>query len=92
MRWSDPPGPARLATRRLLLAGLGVSYAAAFASLAVQIEGLVGERGILPNAAWFRALAARGDLGFADLPSLCWAAGCSDGQPRRRCAASTSGT
>jgi hypothetical protein len=64
--------------RRALLAGLGTTYALAFASAAVQIVGLVGERGILPNRIWFHALAARGDVGFADLPSLCWGQGCAD--------------
>jgi hypothetical protein len=78
-----PPGHAR--TRRLLLSGLGACYAAAFISLAVQIGGLVGERGILPNTRWFQALAARPDLGFADLPSLCWGDGCSDAALRALC-------
>lgn len=35
-------------TRSLLLRGLGVIYLSAFASLAVQLDGLFGSRGILP--------------------------------------------
>ena len=73
-----PPAAAGLrVTRRLLLSGIGVCYAAAFASLAVQLRGLVGEQGILPNAEWFRYLALRG-AAFADAPSLCWGDGCGD--------------
>src|SRR6185295_5300704 len=40
--------PAR--ARRVFLSGLGLVYACAFASLSVQIVGLVGEHGILPIA------------------------------------------
>lgn len=78
---SAPAGrPARSlrGVRRLLLAGLGITYVLAFVSLAVQLRGLVGEGGILPNQDWFRALSQRPDVGFADLPSLCWGQGCSD--------------
>ena len=64
--------------RRLLLAGLGGVYACAFVSLGVQLPGLVGEGGILPNADFFEAVARAEHLGFMDVPSLCWGAGCSD--------------
>jgi hypothetical protein len=70
--------PSRRGVRRALLAGLGLTYVCAFVSLAVQIVGLVGSSGILPNRGWFSALAGRGDVGFADVPSLCWGIGCSD--------------
>ncbi len=36
--------------RSILLRGLGVVYLSAFASLAVQVDGLIGSRGILPAA------------------------------------------
>ena len=91
MRSSDAPAAAELAAsaemrraasrrgvRRALLAGLGVTYVCGFVSLAVQIVGLVGSFGILPNRAWFSALAGRPDVGFADVPSFCWGIGCSD--------------
>ncbi|HVN34162.1 MAG TPA: lipase maturation factor family protein [Casimicrobiaceae bacterium] len=55
------------------LRGLGLVYAAAFASLAVQIEGLVGHDGILPFAGFLEA-AHRG-LGapaYWILPTLFW--------------------
>jgi hypothetical protein len=80
MRSPDAEAPARSlrGVRRALLAGIGAVYALAFISLAVQLRGLVGAQGILPNQAWFRALASRGDVGFADVPSLCWGDGCSD--------------
>jgi hypothetical protein len=53
------PTRSRRGVRRALLAGLGVTYVCAFVSLAVQIVGLVGSSGILPNRAWFSALAGR---------------------------------
>ncbi|MHB1557538.1 MAG: hypothetical protein ACYC61_08665, partial [Isosphaeraceae bacterium] len=34
--------------RSILLRSLGLVYLAAFSSLAVQIDGLIGSRGILP--------------------------------------------
>ena len=63
---------------RLLLAGLGGVYAVAFLSLLVQIEGLVGSGGILPNQRFFAALVEQTAATFSDVPSLCWGDGCSD--------------
>src|SRR5205823_14358672 len=37
-------------TRSILLRGLGIAYLSAFGSLAVQLDGLIGSRGILPAA------------------------------------------
>lgn len=68
----------RSASRRLLLAGIGGVYASAFVSLGVQMPGLVGEGGILPNADLFVAVAGAEHMGFMDVPSLCWGSGCSD--------------
>ena len=62
-------------TRSIFLRGLGVAYLAAFLSLWVQIDGLVGSRGILP-AADFLAVAHTPDHAaveeFFRLPTLCW--------------------
>ena len=68
----------RALSRRLLLAGIGVVYACAFVSLGVQLPGLVGEGGILPNADFFAAVARAEHLGFTNFPSLCFGEGCSD--------------
>jgi len=55
-------------TRSLFLRGLALVYLAAFGSLAVQIDGLIGSRGILP-AAEFLEQAGR-FLGTG--PAACW--------------------
>ena len=50
-RWFPKARPARSRlTRSLFLRGLGVVYLSAFGSLAVQLDGLIGSRGILPAA------------------------------------------
>jgi predicted DCC family thiol-disulfide oxidoreductase YuxK len=57
----------------IFLRGLGAIYIAAFASLAVQVLGLVGHDGILPVAEYLTA--AHGALGTAAywfLPTLFW--------------------
>jgi hypothetical protein len=65
-------------TRRLFLASLGGVYLVAFASLGIQVHGLVGESGISPNETFFEGLEGR-DIGVFVLPSVCrLAAGCSD--------------
>jgi hypothetical protein len=74
----DEPAPGHRVVRRLLLGGIGLCDALAFASLGVQVRGLIGAHGILPNARWFQALSEHIDVGFADAPSLCWGSGCSD--------------
>ena len=45
-------------SRRLFLRLLGITYLIAFASLGVQMTGLVGSRGILPIADFLRAVRA----------------------------------
>lgn len=60
-------------TTWLFLRLLALIYLAAFASFALQAEGLIGEQGILPVAEYFRAV----DLGYGVekywlLPSLFW--------------------
>ena len=57
----------------LFLRGLGGIYVAAFASLAVQIEGLVGHAGILPAADFLEAAhQALGNAAYRILPTLFW--------------------
>jgi hypothetical protein len=59
--------------RRLFLGLLGGIYGAAFASLWVQLDGLVGSHGLLPAAdflAWVHEQA--GPERYWLLPTLCW--------------------
>jgi hypothetical protein len=52
---------------------LGIVYLAAFLSLAVQIHGLIGSRGILPVQEWLPAVQrAVGAEGYYLAPTLCW--------------------
>ena len=47
--WSGPHGkPMMILTREIFLRGLGLVYAVAFASVGLQILGLIGPEGILP--------------------------------------------
>jgi lipase maturation factor 1 len=60
-------------SRWLFLRLLGVVYAIAFASLGVQIVGLVGTHGLLPAAAFLeRARAMEGAGAYWQLPTLGW--------------------
>jgi predicted DCC family thiol-disulfide oxidoreductase YuxK len=76
-------GPALQAERYALVAWVflrlfGAIYVAAFASLGVQILGLIGRAGILPVGDYFEALRhARGDSAYWLVPSLFWV-NCSD--------------
>jgi lipase maturation factor 1 len=61
--------------RSILLRGLGVVYLAAFGSLAVQLDGLIGSHGILPAAAYFdgvRPLFGKRLEAYWRLPTLFW--------------------
>ena len=52
---------------------LGVIYLIAFASIGVQIDGLIGSQGILPIAARLDELAQTGDIElFLQVPTLFW--------------------
>jgi hypothetical protein len=65
--------PGYLLSRWLFLRLLGVVYLVAFASLAVQITGLVGEHGITPAAQYLQS--ARSVLGgdsYRVLPTVFW--------------------
>jgi hypothetical protein len=60
-------------SRWLFLRMLGVVYFIAFASLAVQITGLVGERGILPAGEFLSQVhEAYGAQAYRLLPTLVW--------------------
>jgi hypothetical protein len=60
-------------SRRLFLRLLALVYLVAFASLAAQMTGLVGERGILPVAEFLdRARAAYGTGAYRLVPTLLW--------------------
>jgi len=72
--WGEDVRPSTyFAARRWFLRLLGITYFIAFLSLFLQIDGLVGERGILPAREFF--LLAHQQLGasaYLALPSLCW--------------------
>jgi predicted DCC family thiol-disulfide oxidoreductase YuxK len=60
-------------TRSVFLRLLGVAYLAAFVSIAVQIDGLVGSRGIAPAAQFLAAIHERyGGEAYQLLPTLAW--------------------
>ena len=60
-------------TRSILLRGLGVVYLAAFGSLAVQVDGLIGSRGIAPAAEFLdRAGPILGGPAYWQVPTLLW--------------------
>src|SRR5262249_15629459 len=65
--------PAFFLSRWLFLRLLGLVYLAAFLSLAVQISGLVGSRGILPVADYLTAVRQTyGGERYYLFPTLCW--------------------
>jgi hypothetical protein len=67
------PAPNFGLARWLFLRLLGVAYLAAFLSLAVQIQGLIGQRGILPASEYLTAVrqVTGGDRYYL-LPTICW--------------------
>jgi hypothetical protein len=71
-----PAGSSAEGLRRVYLAALGLTAAIAFASLAVQIDGLIGPHGIVPVHQTLPAhAAARGWTGaqkWLHLPTLMW--------------------
>jgi predicted DCC family thiol-disulfide oxidoreductase YuxK len=65
--------PTYFRSRDLFLRSLGAIYLIAFLSLWFQVDGLIGEHGILPVGNYLDA--AREQLGsdaFVALPTLCW--------------------
>ena len=78
--------PTYFAASALFLRLLGAAYLAAFASLWVQVDGLVGARGILPVARFLDWV--RGQTGWERYwlePTLCWL-GSSDAALHALCA------
>ncbi|MFQ5495093.1 MAG: lipase maturation factor family protein [Phycisphaerae bacterium] len=74
MLWGPDPGPASYQlTRWLFVRLVGAVYLIAFASLAVQILGLVGSHGILPACEHIEYVKSRvGEDGFWRFPTLAW--------------------
>jgi hypothetical protein len=72
--WGRSLAPERYDLARwLFLRGLGIVYFAAFASLALQVRGLIGSDGILPVAAALNeARAEEGAALYASIPTLFW--------------------
>ena len=66
--------PSRFAaTQWIFLRCLAVIYGIAFASLAVQVTGLIGERGITPASQFLGRIAAGfGAMRFIAVPTLFW--------------------
>src|SRR5215469_8739505 len=65
------PGTYALASW-LFLRLLGLTYFAAFVSLAIQIRGLAGRDGLLPAAEFLTGRQNWGSTRFWRWPSLCW--------------------
>ena len=62
-----------LRVRRLFLRALGLVYFIAFVSLGVQVDGLIGSRGILPVAPLLEWVKGQvGAEGYWLLPTLAW--------------------
>ena len=60
-------------TRSVVLRGLGAVYVAAFWSLAVQVDGLFGSRGIAPAGEFLgRPGEVLGGERYWQLPTLLW--------------------
>ena len=65
--------PTFFVSRRIFLRAVGLIYLIAFVSLWVQIDGLVGERGILPVREFLPVLKAEyGTRAIFALPTICW--------------------
>jgi len=71
---AGPPVESRYwLAREVFLRWLGAVYFVAFASAAMQLPGLVGERGLLPVGRFLAAFAERTDgSAFLALPSIFW--------------------
>jgi hypothetical protein len=72
--WGDRPQRPRFRQMRsIVLRALGIIYVCAYGSLAVQVDGLIGSRGIWPVGeflnAWHRAF---GTKGYGQLPTIFW--------------------
>ncbi len=74
MLWGrDVRRPAYRIAADLFLRGLGLVYLIAFLSLAVQVRGLIGARGILPAADLMEMARTHfGAVAWMQLPTLAW--------------------
>ena len=73
LRGSDDRRPSYRRTRSIFLRGMGVVYLAAFWSLAVQVDGLIGSRGIAPVGEFLdRAGRILGEDRYWKVPTLFW--------------------
>jgi predicted DCC family thiol-disulfide oxidoreductase YuxK len=73
--WGPRPGPSTYAIGPwLFMRLLGVTFLAAFASLGVQVHGLIGRDGVLPIEPWLVAVERQvpGAERFVLVPTLCW--------------------
>ena len=72
--WGDERHPAHYAcAARLFLRFMGLAYCAAFASLAIQLPGLLGDTGVLPAARYLDYVrTALGETAWLHVPSLLW--------------------
>jgi lipase maturation factor 1 len=65
--------PTYFQTRDLFLRSLGGIYLIAFLSLRFQVDGLIGENGILPIGQYLGAVREQvGSDAYLALPTLCW--------------------
>ena len=65
--------PSYRRTRAIFVRGMGVAYLAAFWSLAVQADGLIGSRGIVPVAEFLdQARQSLGGGHFWQVPTVMW--------------------
>lgn len=72
--WGAEEEPCRYAlVSWIFLKALGLVYLAAFLSLAVQVDGLIGSRGLLPASELLEAISRHfGSQRHQVLPTLCW--------------------
>src|SRR5262249_41405274 len=72
--WGDDVRPpSYFAARRWFLRALGLIFLTAFASLWVQIDGLIGSNGITPVREFLPAAREQlGNRALSILPTLCW--------------------
>src|SRR6266581_163435 len=69
----DVRPPTYFWARRWFLRALGLTYLVAFASLWVQVDGLVGSNGVSPLDQFLPAVYERfGSSAYSLLPTLCW--------------------
>jgi len=69
---SELAPPTYALTRWLFLRLLAVVFLIAFVSYRVQLDGLIGSRGILPAADLMKSVQGLGAHGMWRVPTLCW--------------------